>query len=128
MLEKASSSHSTEGPEDPCKRALEMLKRVVQQLYNALEESHYAYLMPRQIDELTRWLSANVCKHVDDVQEQVEQLFAQIWRDRAFAKSGARPLKRSKAESLKSSPRRRYGYKRYSQVEKQIDSIDDTSG
>jgi len=114
---------TNKGQQDLCNYALKILKDLIEQLHNTLCRSQYAYLQQRQIDEITRWIRTNVCKHDDSVGKRIEKTFAEFQRLRGSERKGIRPLPRSKIEMGKRQLKNRLKDRKYKRVEDQINSL-----
>jgi len=64
---------TNKGQQDLCNYALKILKDLIEQLHNTLCRSQYVYLQHRQIDEITRWIHTNVCKHDNSIKKRIEK-------------------------------------------------------
>ncbi len=123
ILERKLMYQVIKGHQDPCNYALRILKDLIKQLHNTLCRSQYVYLIRRQIDELTRWICTNVCKHDNNVRERIEEIFAEFQRIRRSERKGIRPLLRSEIEMKKSQLKNYLKDRRYKRVEGQINSL-----
>lgn len=112
---------------DACRYALEVLSRIFDRLLKSLQElggARYIHFMPGQVDELKRWLNANVCMPRSGVEREIEHLLANARRRTVSSGFGFRFSERSEIETLR---RRLKSFARSEskRLEEQISSLHD---
>jgi len=119
-LEKSLTELEGRDLRDPCRYAIEMLRKMIMSACDALAPSQYVHLMPRQIDEVARWVMVNVCERKGGVAEDIRVIFSYALRLSSNLGKGFRYVKRSEVRSEERLLTRRYG-----RVQRQVTSISD---
>lgn len=125
ILKTRLSYEDATAPSDRCTSTLSMLESILTHLHNTLDKSQYVYLLGRQVDELTRWIITNICKHNDDLKEQIEGIIGWRRRKGSLEKKGIRSLRKEDVGNAKDRLKRSLGAREYKWVEEQVDSLKD---